>query len=86
MLTRTSGSSWGHPRREIDTRGLRRFCRLLSAVAQAGELLNPILLCLLLLLTAWLLAFSNLENISFYDGTATVCVLDGTTQRLPHVR
>jgi len=83
---RSSETSWGQPRKEIDARVLRAYCRVLSRLAISGELLNPILLALLSVLAAWILVFGNLENIVFYDGTATTCVLDGTTRRITNAQ
>lgn len=74
-----ANSSWGRPCKELDTRVLRSYRRLLVAVANAGEILNHALLVALIATTAWLLIFMDLENVIPYDGTATTCVLEGTT-------
>lgn len=74
-----SNSSWGRPRKETDTRVLRSYRRLLTGMANVGEALNHVLLVGLIVTVAWLLIFGDLENIIPYDGTATTCVLEGTT-------
>jgi hypothetical protein len=86
MFQPAPNSSWGQPAKEVDARVLRTFRRLLKRLVVIGEVLNPILMLLLSCITAWLLMFANLENIAFYDGTATTCVLDGSTQGLTHGR
>lgn len=86
MPPRYSNSSWGAPTTEVDSRVLRSYTRLLARLATLGEIVHFTMLAVFLGTAIWLLVFANLENIIFYDGTATTCVLDGATQEIFHVQ
>lgn len=86
MIQSRSNTSWGRPAWEIDARALRAYRKLLTCIGAAGEVVYFSLLGVFLCASIWLLAFANLENIIFYDGTANTCVLDGATQEIIHVQ
>lgn len=86
MILGESNTSWGHPTREVDMRALRTYRRLLTRVGNIGEVVYFSLLAGFVCASIWLLAFANLENIIFYDGTAYTCVLDGDTQEVIYVQ
>jgi hypothetical protein len=86
MLHSDSHTSWGSPQTEVDARVLRMYCKLLSRCALVGEILNPLLICLLLTFATLLIVFTDWEKVSFYDGTERVCVMDGAKQGSPYVR
>ncbi len=79
MLHRLANSSWGRTRHETDARVLKIYCRFLMRLSQVGEALNYVLIIVMIAAAVKLLAFTDFENLIPYDGTATTCVLDGST-------
>lgn len=71
-------TSWGNQCTELDVRALRRYQRILSNIALAGEVIVFTLIFGLGLSLVWLFQ-TNFENAIFWDGTETTCVLDGKT-------
>lgn len=86
MILGQSNTSWGQPTKEVDARALRMYRSFLTKIGNVGEVVYFALLTVFACASIWLLAFANLENIIFYDGTAHTCVLDGDTQEVIYVQ
>lgn len=61
---------------------VRRYCKLLDAVGNAGEVAAIVLGSAAMILSLLLIFGTNLENYHFMDGTDMVCGYDGNTDQV----
>lgn len=77
--TESVDTTWGRQVIDVDVRSLRRYNHLLDRLAIVGEALVIAGLCISGVGICWSLAYTNYENIIFYDGTDAPCFYDGST-------
>ena len=79
-------TSWGSGTGDdVDVRALRRYNRMLGVMLDIGEWACLALLPCVAVAAIWLVTQTNFENVLFYDGTASVCIYDGTTGEIRNV-
>lgn len=81
-----TSTSWGRQERDVDVRTLRRYQTVLSKLGAIGEGLVFILLIAVGCASIWLVTQVNFEDVIFYDGTDSICVLDGKTGKITNVK
>lgn len=74
-----ASTTWGQHVIDVDVRSMRRYNMLLNRLALIGESLAMTSLLFAALGICWSLAYTNFENIIFYDGTDAPCFYDGDT-------
>lgn len=79
-------TSWGKQDRDVDVRALRRYQTMLSRIALLGEIFVFVLLVGVASASIWLVTQTNFENVIFYDGTDSTCVLNGKTGEISNVK
>ena len=79
-------TAWGVRPSHDDVRAIRRFNRILQAMANAGEFMVFTLIAVVLVLALLMVFTGNFENIIFNDGTELSCIYDGKTEGIVNVR